>query len=102
MTAVDQLGQILADLGDTPDAVADRLRALGITGQQVSGCACPIALYLNQNGFSGASVNHLTALVKNPAGDFKTIEVAMPRPVSRFINRFDDGVYLDLVEVAHV
>lgn len=99
VTAAEMLAQALADLGDTPDAVADHLRSLGLKGKPVSGDCCPIARYLVQRGFEWASVNHLSVLVNNPAREFAQHIEPCPKPVRRFIQRFDDGVYLDLVEI---
>lgn len=90
------IAQLLAELGDTADDVADRLRALGIKGERGVGEHCPIANLLHSNGYEGAEVDTDTIY---PEGSFGDVEVDAPEPVEEFIRRFDDGVYLDLIVV---
>lgn len=40
----------LAELGDTPDAIAESLRARGIKGDKRSATSCPLANYLRECG----------------------------------------------------
>jgi hypothetical protein len=97
---IADLRQLLADLGDTPDAVADRLRALDIKGKPVSGDCCPIARYVIRHGFAWASVTHMSVMVNNPDREFAQHMEPCPKPVRSFIERFDHGAYRDLTEVA--
>ncbi len=102
MSAVDHeaaVARLLADLGDTADAVADRLRALGIKGRRASACGCPIALYVKKAGWGTPAVAS-DLVVDNPDDDFRTLRVPLTPAVDLFRSRFDAGVYLDLVEVA--
>jgi hypothetical protein len=97
------LTELLASLGDTPDSVADHLRSLDIKGKSTSACLCPIANYIRSQGFGGVSVNHMTVVVNIAGSGIRPpIEVRTPRPVRAFIQRFDDGVYLDLEELPEV
>lgn len=103
MSAVDHeaaVAKLLADLGDTADAVADRLRALGIKGKQAWACACPVANYLVRNGYEGAVFSAEEYAIPNPDDVWNVLTGRTPQPVGLFIDRFDEGVYLDLVEVA--
>lgn len=93
----DRIQLILDDLGSTPDAVANRLRALGIKGEQGSACDCPIARLLLQA--------EQVKAVEVDAGDIRVVEdghpsrwVRPPAAVDVFIHLFDEGVYLDLVD----
>jgi hypothetical protein len=88
------LSQALSELPDTPDGIADRMRALGIKGERVSVTRCPVAKYLTGLGFKGVVVNQYYVRTGPP-------EEAVPTPpaLAGFIQRLLDGVYLDLVEV---
>lgn len=101
MSGVDHeaaVAKLLADLGDTPDAVADRLRALDIKGRQHRACQCVLAQYINSNipGKDYAWV-HLGKRAVISFGD--STRIPLPPPVAEFARRFDRGVYLDLIEV---
>jgi len=101
MTTVNITAQVettLAELGDTPDAIADRLRALGIKGRQHSMRFCPIARLIEPlNGVEFVEVDGRYAFL---SPDIDTTDwVWLPQPVREFVSWFDDGVYLDLAEV---
>jgi hypothetical protein len=91
----------LAELGDTCDAVADRLRALEIKGWRGSESMCPIAVYLARidKTWVAGVIEHEVYIT---TGDETTEpdEVPLPEPVSEFVQRFDKGVYLDLADGA--
>lgn len=92
MTAAD-LADMLATLGDTPDAVADQLRALGIKGGQSDYCGCPIARYLLQSGA-------YTCVFVAPSEILADADmIQTPMPIALFIGRFDVGDYPDLAQV---
>lgn len=94
--------ELLADLGGTADAVADRLRALGIKGTRHDGCSCPIANLLRSNG-CGTSELEVSNYHVYPTGSLIPNDQEVPQlppPVTQFIRRFDEGVYLDLVATA--
>jgi hypothetical protein len=87
----------LAELGDTPDAVADRLRALEIKGWRGSESMCPIAVYLarlDQDLVAEVLEEEVWLIVE----DELPVAVPMPEPASWFVQRFDQGVYLDLAD----
>lgn len=104
MTAADVSARVtaaLAELGDTPDAVADRLRALDCKGSRGSESMCPVALYLAR--IDGRWVAEITTSAwvqyDDAAGELtQYVDVALPDPVERFVYRFDTGVYLDLCD----
>lgn len=86
----------LAELGTTPDAVADRLRALGIKGGRGQLCGCPIAVYIRTRlGVRAAVSADLIQWGAWPAW----VDLIPPLAVAAFIRRHDQGVYLDLVTV---
>lgn len=93
-----QVTATLNALGDTPDAIADRLRALGIKGRRIGARHCPIAQLLNTlDGVSNAAVFDDSISFSKSGG----WGAALPTSAAvEFIRRFDQGVYLDLVEVA--
>jgi hypothetical protein len=97
VTATDIAAQVevkLAGLGDSPDAIADRLRALGIKGRRANESCCAIANLIK-------SVDGVTCVVVKNANAwlFPDSRIQLRGPVAEFIERFDRGVYLDLVEV---
>lgn len=93
------LAAALAELGDDSDAIADALRAKGITGVRDEGDRCPLANYLRGRGFDGLTVTR--SEIVDSGGEFPWRRVMyMPGPASTFVKWFDHGVYLDLVEVA--
>ena len=97
MTAADHtatVAELLAGLGDTPDAVADTLRARGIKGVREHCCACPIAELLKRNGIPNPHVE-CARVWPDPDSMWK-VSTRMPAAVQVFIDRFDEGVYLDL------
>lgn len=86
--------RILQALGGTADRVADRLRAVEIRGHQDVGVGCPIANYLELAGMPAFVDVAWYWLLGDPAGTHHE----MPPAVSVFIRRFDDGMYLDLID----
>jgi hypothetical protein len=101
MTAADvktRAAAALAELGDTPDAVADRLRALEIKGWRGSESMCPVAVYLARVDYSWVvEVLDIEVWFHIERLD-DAFEMPLPEPVSEFVQRFDKGVYLDLAD----
>jgi len=86
--------QLLAELGDTADAVADRLRALEIKGAQCFSNVCPLSLYLERRGVVAyVSCEQVTVAI----GSAKAF-ASMPKQAGEFVLRFDGGLYLDLID----
>lgn len=96
------LDQALAELPDTADGIADRMRALGIKGFCGDAYNCPVANWLLRpgSGFAGASVGDVRIEVCDADSGFE--DEPTPPAVAEFVRRFDAGVYLDLVEVPGV
>lgn len=93
----ERIEVMLAGLGDTADAVADSLRAKGITGLRDNGCNCPIARLIqdevpeaarpaaewdDQTGMWFVGLAH----IRTPAGD-----IDVSPPIAEFIEVFDNG-----------
>jgi hypothetical protein len=96
--------EALRDLGqrETADAVANEMRAAGIKGTQDDTCTCPLANYLTQlPGVDQVEVldNHVYLWVGDQA-EPAVIELA--ESVSNFVYLFDQGVFLDLVDLPAV
>ena len=87
--------QLLAELGDSADAIADRLRALGIKGAQCYSGYCPLAIYLENNGIT-AYISREEISVAVTADVLVRMDV--PPPVATFIKHFDNGIHLDLID----
>lgn len=91
----------LVALGNTPDEVAESLKAKGITGRRLAACACPLANYINSLGYTHAGVaDDFTCdqLVNNePHSDYKKVYVGLPPACANFVRMFDcDDKYEDL------
>lgn len=92
-TLRSELTAALKALGDTPDAVADTLRALGITGVRRSHRTCPVARYLSEVFGPDVSVGRDMSHVRVNG---VIAETTTPQPVTQFISLFDNGRYPDL------
>ena len=88
------LAQALAELPDTADGIADRMRALGIKGKRHYITCCPLATFLRDKGIRGAVIDGMEASIRG-VDDFTPLTGSQ----AEFVRRFDAGVYLDLVEV---
>lgn len=87
----------LDELGNTPGAVAISLRKMGIKGHRRYDASCPLAVYLNRK-------------FKLPDGTFSvwvhSVSTTDPEqePVefsdlfSRFVKKFDNGEYPELID----
>lgn len=88
---------VLADLGDTPRAVAAALRAAGITGRPESIDRDPVAYYLFANtDAADVAVSREEICVWWPEGG--STSAATPEPVAAFIAGFDAGAYPALLD----
>lgn len=95
---------LLTALGDTPDAVADRLLALDIRGTKQAACDCPLANYLTRNLWDGAYVSiggYGTVCVDNEIGNNPVI-VELPQACHTFVLRFDRTDIYDRLVAAEV
>lgn len=83
--------ELLASLGDTPDAVAASLHAAGIRGKRLSCRACPIAECLHaHNPMVDVRVTTKNVCVNNQM-------FRLPEPVQLFVIEFDSfGKYPEL------
>jgi hypothetical protein len=108
MSDIDELDarvrQLLIDLGDTPDAVADRLRALEIKGQCGQPRRCPIANYVRsrmpEEVGAVSAIPSRVRVLRGEAPISRWGGTVTTEAVYVFIRRFDRGVYLDLIEVS--
>jgi hypothetical protein len=85
----------ITDLGDTPDDIADRMRALNIKGRLGSCDTCPLARFIQT--IPGA---------ENALVGFNVVELKNDEPVVvltyaaiEFRYRFDRGLYSDLIDL---
>lgn len=94
---ITRLHAELVALGDTADAIADRLRAKGIKGLQQDDYRCPIAHLIRTLGVEEVAVceNAIQFLDNDCYG----VEIATPEAIEQFIQNFDGGMYLDLVDL---
>jgi hypothetical protein len=92
------LEEVLRQMGDTPDAVAETLRQAGIKmvrDDQALRCkTCPVATYLRRHGFPLAVVYTDIALPNDVVSMDERVD--MPPAVVQFVHDFDNGRYSDL------
>jgi hypothetical protein len=85
-----KLKRQLGALGGDGDAVARALRDLGIRGSLCDAHRCPVALYLEREGWGAVLVN--TDWVEACQGE-TGVSVATPDAVAVFVRDFDNGLY---------
>ena len=98
--ATEKVADLLARLGTTPAAVADSLRAAGITGVTDNVFADPIANYLKASGVERPEVDleHVNLdAYENPDMTDGPFRVRHPKAVREFLVAFDNGSYRDLL-----
>ena len=92
---------LLAGLGDSPDEVAESLRAAGVTGVPRDNRSCAVAVYVSalmgsEPRIRSVAVGHCALSIslltpdRRPAG---RLMVQLPKPVRRFVADFDDERY---------
>ncbi len=80
---------LLESLGNTPDAIADKLTAMGIRGEREDCRNCPLANYLTLNGFEKVTIETTELKI----GDDDAV---MPHACRSFVDAFDEGKYDEL------
>ena len=93
---IEQLKKALADLGETHEQVAARLKEKGIRGNRISFGSCPIALYLQKELGAKIGVDGMMATVIDDDG-FQVESARLPQACSLFTSHFDAGKYPDLI-----
>ena len=86
-----KLFEALTVLGASAQEVADRLAAMGYTGQMCVRVDCPVARYLRETVRRTAEVGSAYCLVDNT-------EFPLPEAVQAFVHEFDSGAYPTLVD----
>lgn len=76
----------LAALPPSADEIAVLFGRMGIDGEPMESCGCPVAKYLRAEGFSYASVGEFYA--SEPSAS-----ASLPPHVRQFIKAFDGGDY---------
>jgi hypothetical protein len=93
--------QCLAELGDSPDAVAGRLGDYGVVGVPGRADDCPVARYLKVVIGSERSVKVVGVLERRLRvtrhGAHLPLSMVLPRGVADFVRCFDEGKYPELV-----
>jgi hypothetical protein len=87
--------QLLVDLGGTADAIADRLRALDVKGVRLLSNVCVLAVYLQTKGITAYVSREEIAV---PVDDDTNVCLPVPDACAAFLEHFDGGVYLDLID----
>lgn len=93
-----QVRELLAELGNTPDEIAETLRRLSITGDRYLSNSCPVANYLNLTTAVHDDRCYVSFSSVRLRGSGRYV-AAVPPPVATFARLFDAGDYRDLVEL---
>lgn len=92
----ERVSQALTSLGDTPEAVVESLRRLGVKGRRCDGSRCVLACYLRKHveGAQKAIVFPYHVVV------FDEPEAAVPLPAAcqEAARGYDLRRYMDMVE----
>jgi hypothetical protein len=84
---------LLNQLGETPEEVAESLKAKGLKGKRKRAHCCPIYQYLTSHGLDvGVSPNEIVLYDITTKG----CDITAPLPIKQFIYDFDDGKYPNL------
>lgn len=104
----EALRTALTALGDTPEAVAEKLLELGCKGHRNNCGACPVAMYLLKVIPDAVSVRvDSDAVIERYVftdvnfDRLDDVKVDTPDAVGCFIEQFDEGGFDDLVVVPH-
>jgi hypothetical protein len=95
---VDQIEQLLRDMGETPELVAGAIRAAGVRGLRDSTSFLnPLVRYLNRSLDIGGrlEVGASGTVLRLQRGNHVR-EVPLPLPVQVFLDGFHRGLYPDL------
>jgi hypothetical protein len=92
-TTIEEIQKFLADLGDTPEAIAAKLEKEGYEGVTCDDTECVLANYLHDKFKKSFSVNETRIVsLKEPLE-----EIPFGSPVSEFIERFDNEEFPKLI-----
>jgi hypothetical protein len=80
----------LNEMGDSPTAVAWFLRDCGVMGDPLEPTSCPVAVYLRLRFGVRADVQLTDIQIEDPTSG-QRFRIRPPRPIRRFILRFDRG-----------
>jgi hypothetical protein len=84
---------ILNQLGETSEEVAQSLKDKGFKGKRKRAHCCPIYQYLTSHGLDvGVSPNEIVLYDITTKG----CDITAPLPIKQFIYDFDDGKYPNL------
>jgi hypothetical protein len=86
--------EALDDLPKDADEIASAFEEAGITGYMVEARRCPLAKYVTQETGFTVGVAGETVV---PEAYFQ-VAVFLPRQIRKFVDKFDDGEYPNLVE----
>ncbi|MBL8793146.1 MAG: hypothetical protein JNM56_04520 [Planctomycetia bacterium] len=88
-----KLRKLIQDLGDTPQAIADQLKAFDCKGERGEHDRCPIANYLRTKGALFVSVAESSIEVTD---DVRGAEIPTPGAALAFLELFDAGQFKEL------
>jgi len=85
----DVIANLIAELGDTADAIAYRLTEAGITGQRADAECCPIANYLRRHVPCIDSIAAYGDAIEVNTHAGQSLNVRPPEQVAEFMTMFD-------------
>ena len=102
LALVIRLRHCLESLGKTPEAVAGALRSAGVSGETLCSTSCPVASWLDREGFSWSAVapDDIAAYHTSAPGLHLSVRLCdLPNgpAIAEFVRRFDNNLYPDLI-----
>ena len=93
----DRIAELIAELGDTPDAIAYHLAESRITGRRADATCCPLAVYLRRAEQGLDWVEVYGPAIDVGTLDGHTVSLSMPDEVYEFVTLFDTERYPHLL-----
>lgn len=92
----------LESLGDTAVAVANAIRAAGVSGLTLCSTSCPVAAWLHRDGFPWAAVTgqDIAAYHSSAPGCQLYLwlrDLSNGPAIAEFVRQFDDNLHPDLM-----
>lgn len=92
---MSRLRDVVNGMGDTVDKVANTIRAAGVKGIPDNGYSCPVARFLQLQGFTQVTV---ALLINARDTDYSMYHIQYSESVRAFVASFDAKGFTDLIE----
>ncbi|MEU7907942.1 hypothetical protein [Actinoplanes sp. NPDC049118] len=96
----DRIADLIAELGDTPDAIAHHLAEAGVTGRRADATCCPVANYLRRAEPCITDVDVYGDTIDAWTVTGVLAHVLAPDEIHEFVTLFDTQRYPHLIGAA--